>query len=616
MLSNIPEELIFNVFWFSDIHSLQSLSGTCVSFRRILESKHFCNKYAFYHLCSNFDFAVERVELLQILNAQSLMQSIECGFDKILSNRIKQHLSNSNKQVPKCLLYAGAIRYSRDCCFKILLNSFGLDSTIVENVIQTILMHDQLTIFTIVYQYLNQSHYPFIIDSLKYYNDLKIFKWLFENEFFKFASSVKPLVYTAIRKDNDKALKFIIEKGYTIKLYLYEYADFIMMDYCPRIFTFLLKSNDFDYDFEWGKEDGKNLYHVLFQTYPLLISDLLPIIQKQSTPFRHHLNINKIDNTGKRPIEYFFQRLAQNHQLCDNLQLLINNENLDFANAKIPASDIIIPYLVPLRKKGWFPSFQNLNESIKNNIPSLSRQLFGMMVNLFFSQNLSLVPLFLNTSTVVNNNDLILEFFLVFEERRHWNQHFIHHVLTWLRWGHSQPYVDLTKQFLRIGQSQFAENETFRVQAILSMIRVNFESIFSVINKTFVSQSMIQPIVNVLSHEVRPRALLAFCKLAEINLASLVSNDIRKTRLSFFVDALILKWTGGKRKRCQTNDKSFQQIWNTFMTFVKSSDTKSMALYIKEHPDIFNKQRLSVVEFRNYKQLCDDLFALDSHESN
>jgi hypothetical protein len=604
---NLPDEILFEIFLYPDIPSLQTISLVCHTVRNILISRHFCNKYALNHLCNDIKSSASNVNFVDILASSSITKAVELGFDVAL----KKHLKNCNLLLNDVItdqLFSKAIQNSQVSCFQMLFDLFGLiHYNEADRIIQTIFKYDQLEMFKIVYHSIKWPHKEYLLDSVKYQTDLKIFEWLFDNEFSKTLTTMKPYFYFAIRKDNEKVLKILLRKGYNIYESLYDYFDFALQNNCPKVFKFILSLDNFDFAFDWLKEDNKNLYHVLFHLYPYYIPELLPILQKKST-----LNINLTDNNGKRPIEYFLQRLVQNNELAKVIQILLDDENLDFTNTKIPTSENIIPYLDSLIKKGWTPCFQNLNDSIKNDTKSLSRLLFSMLLDQFFTRNIVVTPLPLN----IIRFDEFVYFFSTFLEKRHWNQYFIQNVLAWLRWGSSYPYTELTKQFISLCRAKFSEEDLFRIQCVLSMIRVNYDSILSVVDQTFVSPSMIPQIAQVLETEVRPRALLSFCKLANLKLKSFINNDTRKTRLSFFLDALILKWTGGKRKRCQTNDENFQKIWAEFNLLVKNEDTKSMAIFIKNHPEIFNKQRLSVVEFRSYKNLCDDLFELDSILTN
>lgn len=608
MVQNLPEELIFEIFLFVDVETLRILSETCSSFCETLVTNHFCNKYA-QRFCSNFDPTKKKFGLSHILNSNSVSLAVELGFDLILPHLLNQLCSElENSQLDA--LFSCAIKNSQFECFKVLIDHFGeVDRTFTQKVVQTLLRYDELEMFKILFHSISIEFSPqqLAIDSIKYYTDVKIFSWLFDNVFVKFFPTVNQFVNIAIRKDNDKVLGFLFQKGYQIKEYFYDYLPYAFVNNCPRVFKFAIQLSDFDFNFDWLKEDNKNLYHVLFHLYPFLIPDLLPIIQKKSK-----LSINLTDNNGKRPIEYFLQRLVQNNELERVIQLLTDDENLDFAHTTIPSSENILPYLKALKEKGWFPSLQNLNDSLKNNSFELTKELFEMLINTFFANHILVPPLPLRLDQNDPFNKQIITILSKFADRLHWNQNLIENVLTWLRWGSSLPYIELTKKFIEMGKQKLLENEMFRNSCIVTMIRVNYDSIHSVIDKQFISPSMILPIVELLVKEIRPRALLSFCKLADIQLRDLLNNDNRKTRLSFFLDALNLKWTKGQRKRCQTNDNNFQKLWSEFNNLLKTSDTKAMALFIKEHPEIFNKQRLSVVDFRLYRQLCDDMFELDA----
>lgn len=598
---NLPDEILFEIFLYNDVPSLNQISSVCENFHDILNSPHFCHKYTSIHLCSDFDRPSRNVRFSDVLVSSSITKSVELGFDVVLKKHLQNHNSITNNVfIDK--LFSKAIHNSQVLCFKILFEFFGLiNYTEADKIIYTIFQYDELEMFKIVFSKLGWPHTEYYFDCMRYRTELKIFEWLFDTGVF--IKSMKLCIYFAIRKDNEKVLQLLLKKGCNIYESLYDYFHFALANNCPRVFKFVLSLDNFDFTFDWLKEDNKNLYHVLFHLYPYYIPELLPILQKNS-----NLNINLTDNNNKRPIEYFLQRLVQNGDLAKVIKFLLDDENLDFANTKIPSSENIIPYLETLIKKGWFPSFQNLNDSIKNNINALSKELFSMIGEKFFTESIVVTPLPLN----ITHFDQFDHFFSVFLEKRHWNQYFVQNMLAWLRWGSSYPYIELTKQFLHLGHTKLFEEDLFRIQCVLSMLRVNYDSILSVIDISFVSPSMIPQIVQVLEKEVRPRALLSLCKLADLKLSHFIQNDIRKTRLTFFLDALILKWTGGKRKRCQTNDDNFQKIWAEFKLLLNKCDTKSMAIFIKNNPEIFNKQRLSVVEFRLYRKLCDDLFELDA----
>lgn len=608
MLTSLPQEVIFELFLFCDIESLLNLSLTCDTFKDILETEHFCRNYS-KRLKSLVEPTKQSPTFQQIVNSNyNISLMIDYDFDLALIEKIPDIKNYSEKMIESLSL--GAVRNNSLNCLKLLIQQTRFHD-IYPNLIQTSIIYDQLDIFQYLTSLINFVPTDYMLESIKCSTDHKIFIWLLDNFFSKQMKNMKPIVGIAINRDNDKVLKILVEKGNSIFDYLFDYFHFTFYNFGHKVFKFLVCHPNFDFNFEWGKEDGRNIYHILFYHYPTLIPDVIPIFQARS-----HLNINLVDFKGKRPIDCFMIKLRENQKLVPILGYLLKIDSIDFSNIQVPSFDEILPILPQLQQKGWTPSFKDLNDSIRNQKVHLFKFLFDHLLTKFYlNSQQQIIPLSLKLESCLYQ-DCFVYVFKKIQEKVPWNVYFVDNFLTWLRWGNSLPYIEPTKEFLTCAEQQYQINSSLKVQIVLTMIRVNFTSVFSVIDKSFFEAGMFRPIVKSLLSEVRPRALLTLCKLTGTTISELVNNEENKTKLNFFVDALVLKWSGGKRKRCSSSDVGFKQLWSTFETLVKDNDVKQIAIFIRQHPEIFNKQRLSFVGFRHFKQLAEELFNLDTIDSN